>query len=45
MSRILIIDDEKDIVVLLEKKLKEKGQEVLTAYDGKQGMEQAKKQA
>lgn len=44
MSRILIIDDERDIVVLLEKKLKEKGHEVLTAYNGKQGMEQAKKQ-
>lgn len=42
MSKILIIDDEKDLVFLLEKKLKEKGHEVLTAYDGKTGISLAK---
>lgn len=42
MSKILIIDDEKDLVFLLEKKLKEKGYEVLTAYDGKAGIRLAK---
>lgn len=42
MSKILIIDDEKDLVSLLEKKLKAKGYEVLTAYDGKAGIELAK---
>lgn len=42
MSKILIIDDEKDLVFLLEKKLKEKGYKVLTAYDGKTGIRLAK---
>lgn len=44
MSTILIIDDEKDLVVLLEKKLKLIGHEVLTAFNGKEGIELAKKQ-
>ena len=38
MSRILIIDDEKDLVSLLDKKLKKNGHEVLTAKDGEEGM-------
>ena len=42
MSKILIVDDEKDLVSLLEKKLKAKGHEVLSAYDGKTGIELAK---
>lgn len=33
LSRILIIDDEKDLVSLLDKKLKKNGHEVLTAKD------------
>ena len=44
MSKILIIDDEEDLVALLEKKLKAKGYEVLIAYDGITGIEMAKKQ-
>ncbi|MGV9091409.1 hypothetical protein F1210_000090 [Clostridioides difficile] len=34
MSKILIIDDEMDLVMLLEDELKAKGHEVLIAYDG-----------
>ena len=45
MSRILIIDDEKDLVALLEKKLKASGYEVLTAFDGEMGIQLAKKNA
>lgn len=44
MSTILIIDDEKDLVSLLTKKLQSKGYEVLTALDGKTGIQLAKKQ-
>lgn len=43
MSMILIIDDEKDLVSLLDKKLKSQGHEVLTAYDGKTGIALANK--
>jgi len=43
VSRILIIDDEKDLVALLEKKLKASGYEVLTAFDGEMGIQLAKK--
>ena len=44
MSTILIIDDEKDLVSLLEKKLEAKGHRVLAAYDGIKGIELAKTQ-
>lgn len=44
MSRILIIDDEKSLVSLLESRLKGKNHNVLTAYDGQTGIELAKKQ-
>lgn len=44
MSRILIIDDEQELVALLRDELQAKGHEVLTAYDGRQGIELAKKQ-
>lgn len=43
MGRILIIDDEKDLVALLEKKLNAAGHEVLTAFDGETGIQLAKK--
>lgn len=39
----MIIDDEKDLVALLEKKLKASGHEVLTAFDGEMGIQLAKK--
>ena len=44
MSRILIIDDETDLVMLLEDELRAKGHDVLTAYDGQTGIELSKKQ-
>ena len=44
MSTILIIDDEKDLVSLLDKKLRLKGHEVLTANNGKAGIELISKQ-
>ena len=39
LSRILIVDDEKELVMLLEDELKAKGHEVLTAFDGQTGIE------
>lgn len=42
MSKILIIDDEKEIVDLLKDSLERKGNTVLAAYDGKEGIEKAK---
>ena len=44
MSKILIIDDEKDLVSLLENRLKAKGHDVLTAHDGQSGIVLSKKQ-
>ena len=44
MSRILIIDDETDLVMLLEDELRAKGHDVLTAYDGQTGIELSKQQ-
>ncbi len=40
MARILVIDDEPDMRVLLEQLLKSAGHEVILAADGKEGMEQ-----
>lgn len=42
MSKILIIDDEKEIADLLKDSLERKGNIVLTAYNGKEGIEKAK---
>ncbi|WHE06410.1 response regulator transcription factor [Thermoanaerobacterium thermosaccharolyticum] len=42
MSKILIIDDEKEIADLLKDSLERKGNTVLTAYNGKEGIEKAK---
>lgn len=44
MSKILIIDDEKELVMLLEDELKAKGHEVQAAYDGPAGIALAKSQ-
>jgi len=44
MSSILIIDDAVDLVTLLKDELEARGHEVLTAYDGEEGVRQAKKQ-
>lgn len=42
MSRILIADDEKELVALLKDSLEERGHVVLTAYDGPQALQQAR---
>lgn len=44
MGRILVIDDEIDLVLLLKEELEERGHEVLTAFDGVEGIEQAGRQ-
>ena len=44
MKRILIVDDEKDIVETLSFMLKAKGFECLCAYDGEEGLTLAKSQ-
>lgn len=44
MSKILIIDDEKELVMLLADELKSKGHQVLSAYNGEMGIELARKQ-
>ena len=41
-KKILIIEDEKILLNLLEQKLKQEGYEVLTATDGKKGLEEMK---
>ena len=43
-KRILIVDDEPHIVMLLETRLKAEGYEVLSAQDGQKGFELAKKE-
>lgn len=44
-KKILIVDDEKDIVETLSFMLKSKGFETITAYDGEEGLKKAKDEA
>lgn len=44
MSKILIIDDEEDLVNLLKDSLESRGHSVLTAYDGENGIKKAQEQ-
>ena len=44
MSKILIIDDEEDLVTLLKDSLESRGHIVLTAYDGENGIKKAQEQ-
>lgn len=44
LSTILIVDDDTDLVMLLKDKLEAKGNEVLTACDGRTGIELSRKQ-
>ncbi len=44
MTKILIVDDEKDIVETLSFMLKTKGYETITAYDGEEGLKLAKEE-
>ena len=41
-KRILIVDDEKDLVDMLKLRLEAAGYEILEAYDGQEGLEKAK---
>lgn len=43
-KRILIVDDERDLVDLLKARLEAQGFEVVTAYDGQEGLEKAKEE-
>ncbi len=43
-KRILIVDDEPDIVELLGMRLRKSGYEILTAVDGMEGLEKARKE-
>lgn len=43
-NKILIVDDEKDLVMNLETSLRKEGFEVITANDGEQALEMAKKE-
>jgi DNA-binding response OmpR family regulator len=42
MGKILIIEDEKELVMLLEDQLRAQGHEVLAAYDGREGIRLAR---
>lgn len=44
MSKILIIDDEKELVMLLQDELEARGHNILVAFNGVEGIELAKKQ-
>lgn len=44
MARILIVEDDKNLVKLLEFNLKKEGYEVLIAYDGEEGLQKARKE-
>lgn len=43
-KRILLVDDEKDLVETLTFRLESAGYEVIAAYDGMQGLEKARKE-
>ncbi len=45
MTKILIVDDEKDIVETLSFMLQTKGYEIISAYDGEEGLKLAKEEA
>jgi len=42
IKKILVIDDEKDVVELIKARLEANKYEVLTAFNGKEGLEKAK---
>lgn len=44
MSKVLIIDDEEDLVTLLKDSLESRGHSVLTAYNGEEGIKKAQEQ-
>lgn len=42
--KILVVDDEKDLVEMVKKRLKTKGYDVITAFDGGEGLKKAKEE-
>jgi len=42
MEKILVVDDEPDIVTVIGKSLKDNGYEVIAAYNGQEALEKAK---
>jgi DNA-binding response OmpR family regulator len=44
-KKILVVDDEQDLVELIKMRLETNGYEVIVAYDGQQGLDKAKKQS
>ena len=45
MSKILVVDDEKDVVELISFLLKKDGYDVVTAYNGREALEQVDKES
>jgi len=43
-SKILIVEDDRDIVEMVEYNLKDQGYEVISAFDGQEGIKLAQKQ-
>ncbi len=43
-KRILIVDDEEDLVFILKARLEMEGYEILTAYDGQEGLTKAQEE-
>jgi len=44
-KKILLVDDEQDLVMMVEMRLQSEGYEVITANDGQEGLEKAKKES
>jgi len=45
MAKILVIDDERQMVEMLQMRLEANGYEVIAAYDGEEGLEKAKSES
>ena len=43
-KKILLVDDEPHIVIMVENRIKQAGYEIITASDGQQGLEKARKE-
>ena len=43
-KKILLVDDEPHIVIMLENRIKQAGYEIITASDGQLGLEKARKE-
>lgn len=43
-NKILVVDDEKDVLIMVKKRLKTGGYDVITALDGQEGLKKAKEE-